>query len=227
MGTKDAYQHSYLDDPVRFADQVNGALFGGRQVVKAKELQEADPGLVYNGREGGRRKSYSAAADKACLWQGKLLHIITLENQSYVDYRMVLRNMLSESIGYHKLMTKNAEAYGSIDSDTREMIEMMANVKIPEKYGHTVDENGRKERRYNMCKAFEDYRQEGVEEGIEKGRIEGLIEAITELLEDLGQIPQQITELLQEQTDTVTLKRWHKLAARAGSIAEFEHGLEL
>ena len=52
MGTKDAYQHSYLDDPVRFADQVNGALFGGRQVVKAKELQEADPGLVYNGREG-------------------------------------------------------------------------------------------------------------------------------------------------------------------------------
>lgn len=126
-----------------------------------------------------------------------------------------------------ELMTKNVEAYGSIDSDTREMIEMMANVKIPEKYGHTVDENGRKERRYNMCKAFEDYRQEGVEEGIEKGRIEGLIEAITELLEDLGQIPQQITELLQEQTDTVTLKRWHKLAARAGSIAEFEHGLEL
>ena len=32
-----------------------------------------------------------------------------------------------------------------------------------------VQENDRKEKRYNMCKAFEDYRQEGVEEGIEQG----------------------------------------------------------
>lgn len=68
MGTKDAYQHSYLDDPVRFADQVNGALFGGRQVVKAKELQEADPGLVYNGREGVRcsRRCATGRTGRSC-----------------------------------------------------------------------------------------------------------------------------------------------------------------
>ncbi len=34
MGVKDAYQFDYLDDNQRFADQVNGALFGGRQVVR-------------------------------------------------------------------------------------------------------------------------------------------------------------------------------------------------
>ncbi len=282
MGTKDVCQSGYLDDPVRFADQVNGALFGGRQVVKAQELKEIDPGTVYQTRENGRRKSYSAVADKTRLWRGQLLHIITLENQSYVDYRMVLRNMLSESIGYHKqwrrlrtqheragdlksgtdeylsgmkrdeklipivtlvvycgtehtwdgarslhelleideeikayvsdyrlnlydcrahenfseyqtglrqvfetvrygddkrklkeLMEENREAYENIDSDTREMIEVMANVKIPEEYGRMVQENDREEKRYDMCKAFEDYRQEGVEEGMEKGMEKG------------------------------------------------------
>ena len=29
MGKRDDYQYDYLDDPERFADQVNGALFRG------------------------------------------------------------------------------------------------------------------------------------------------------------------------------------------------------
>ena len=42
MGKKDEYQFDYLDDNHRFADQVNGALFQGRQVVKPEELEPAD-----------------------------------------------------------------------------------------------------------------------------------------------------------------------------------------
>lgn len=42
MGKSDEYQFDYLDDNRRFADQVNGALFRGRQVVKAEELEEAE-----------------------------------------------------------------------------------------------------------------------------------------------------------------------------------------
>lgn len=34
MGKKDEYQFDYLDDNSRFADQINGALFHGRQIVK-------------------------------------------------------------------------------------------------------------------------------------------------------------------------------------------------
>ena len=34
MGRADEYQFDYLDDNSRFADQVNGVLFQGRQVVK-------------------------------------------------------------------------------------------------------------------------------------------------------------------------------------------------
>ena len=288
MGNKDDYQYDYLDDNERFADQINGALFEGVQVVKAEELEPVDAQDVYLGREAGQRKNYKTVSDKVRMWRGGLLHILSLQNQTYADYRMVLRNMLSESIGYHKqwkqkkaahekagdlepgtdaffsgmekdekfipiitlvvycgtehgwdgarslhdllavddrlkryvsnytlnlydchahdtfteyhtglrqlyevvrygrdkeklrkLIEDNAEAYSSIDRDTREMIEVMANVKIPETYGHTMEEDGRKERRYNMCKAFEDYRLEGVEEGLEKGKAEGRLEGRT------------------------------------------------
>ena len=288
MGTKDVCQSNYLDDPVRFADQVNGALFGGRQVVMAQALEETDPVAGYQRKEGGRRKNYRAMADKTYFWKDKLIRIITVENQNYVDYRMVLRNMLSESIGYHKqwrrlrarheqrgdltdhadeylsgmkkdekffpiitlvvyfgtehawdgakslyellhiddemkpyvsdyklnlydcmahesfaeyrtglrqvfemvrfgkdkeklkkIMEESAEAYSSIDSETREMIEVMANVKITEEYGHTVHENGVEERRYDMCQAI----LEMIEDGRMEGKIQGMIDAITELLE--------------------------------------------
>ena len=327
MGTKDDYQYDYLDDYERFADQVNGALFGGRQVVKSEELEPADVQAVYLGREAGARKSYKDITDKARIWRGRLIHIITIQNQTYVDYRMVIRNMLAESVGYHKqwkqkkaahektkdlnhesdefmskmkkdekftpiitlvvycgtehgwdgarclydlldiddemkefvtnyklnlydchehdtfdeyhtglrqlfevirynkdkeqlkrVIEKNKEAYSSIDSETREMLDVMANVKIP-KEDKTM-ENGKK--RYNMCKAFEDYRLEGKIEGKMEGKIEGKIEDILELLEEFGHVPQRIAELIRAEDDMGVLSRWHKTAARASSIAEFE-----
>ena len=102
MGKKDDYQYNYLDNYERFADQVNGALFGGRQVVKPEELEPADARSVYLGKEAGMREDYKNTTDKARTWRGRLIHIITIQNQTYVDYRMVLRNMVEESLGYHK-----------------------------------------------------------------------------------------------------------------------------
>ena len=60
------------------------------------------------------------------------------------------------------------------------------------------------------------------EEGREEGRLEGMMEATLELLEELGQVPQRIVELINSQDSTETLSRWHKTAAKAESIAEFE-----
>lgn len=102
MGRQDEYQFSYLDDDRRFADQVNGALFQGRQIVKPEELIQADHQIVYLGKEDGKRNSFKTVVDKARLWKGRQLHILVVENQNYVDYRMVLRAMLSESLGYQK-----------------------------------------------------------------------------------------------------------------------------
>lgn len=102
MGKRDEYLYDYLDDFERFADQVNGALFGGKQVVKPGELEPADEQAVYLGMDAGRRINFKTIADKTRIWRGRVIHIITLENQTYTDYRMVLRNMLTESIGYHR-----------------------------------------------------------------------------------------------------------------------------
>lgn len=97
MGRKDLWQIDYFDDKERFADIFNGTIFQGRQVMKAEELEEADPELVHHLEN---RKSVSVIRDKVCKWKGQHFSIHILENQSYVDYRMVLRVMLEESLSY-------------------------------------------------------------------------------------------------------------------------------
>ena len=67
-------------------------------------------------------------------------------------------------------MEENKEAYNSIDRDTREVLEVVAKVKIPEEY--KVMKDG--EERFEMCKAFEDYKLEG--------KLEQLVELICKKL---------------------------------------------
>ena len=77
-----------------------------------------------------------------------------------------------------------------------------------------------------MCEITDRIRNEGKEEGRvegrEEGRVEGMMGAIVELLEEIGQVPRRIAELIQAEHDLSVLSRWHKAAARASSIAEFE-----
>ncbi len=112
MGRADEYQADYLDDNIRFADQVNGALFRGRQIVKPEELEPAEAQIVYLGKEAGERDNVKIIADKVRLWRGKVLHVLAVENQTYVDYGMVLRNMLTESLSYHKQWKEKKTAHG-------------------------------------------------------------------------------------------------------------------
>lgn len=102
MGRADEYQSDYLDDNARFADQINGALFQGRQVVKPEELEPTEAQMIFLGKEADARNNVKVIADKARIWRGRMFHILAVENQTYVDYRMVLRNMLTESLSYYK-----------------------------------------------------------------------------------------------------------------------------
>ena len=111
MGKSDEYYQDYLDDNGRFADQMNGALFRGEQVVKACDLEPVDAQLVYLGKESGERKNVKAIVDKVRMWKGSLVHILIVEHQAHVDYHMVLRNMLSESLGYHKQWKQKKESH--------------------------------------------------------------------------------------------------------------------
>jgi hypothetical protein len=90
---------------------VNGALFHGRQVVKPDELESADMQAVYLGKEAGRRKNYKTVVDKTRMWRGRLIHILAIENQTYVDYHMVLRNMLTECLSYQKQWKQKRAAH--------------------------------------------------------------------------------------------------------------------
>ena len=54
-------------------------------------------------------------------------------------------------------MEENREAYSRIDSETRDLLEVVAKVRIKEEY--EVMEN--EEKKYDMCKAFVDMKLEG------------------------------------------------------------------
>ena len=99
IGRKDDYQSDFYEDEARFADVVNGVLFHGKDVVKPEELEEADS-VIASVLDYGRGDK--VICDKVRRWKGRYFSIMVLENQSYVDYRMVLRTMRAEVIGYER-----------------------------------------------------------------------------------------------------------------------------
>lgn len=98
------------------------------------------------------------------------------EHDTFEEYKTGLRRLFEvvryggdkEKLG--RLLEENREAYSRIDSDTRELIEVVAKVRIGEEYKIMEKE----ERKYDMCKAFMDMKLEGIEEGREKGIEEGV-----------------------------------------------------
>ncbi|MBR5598272.1 MAG: Rpn family recombination-promoting nuclease/putative transposase [Lachnospiraceae bacterium] len=99
MGKKDLWQSDYFDDKRRFADMINGVMFHGEQIIREEELEELDSQLVHHEKN---EEAIKVIRDKVYRWKGQKISICILENQSYVDYRMVLRVMLEEAVGYLK-----------------------------------------------------------------------------------------------------------------------------
>lgn len=62
---------------------------------------------------------------------------------------------------------------------------------------------------------------------MEDGMIKGRVESIIELLEELGTVPCGLKELIGQQKDLETLKKWHKLASKSESIEAFEKNMNL
>ncbi len=98
MGKTDVYESDYLENAEIFADLVNGVLYHGEQIVKPWELSEQDGEL--RSVPGDRVKK--TVRDKVRLWNGTVFAILAVENQTKVDYRMVARAMLMESMAYDK-----------------------------------------------------------------------------------------------------------------------------
>ena len=98
MGQEDVYESDYLENAEIFADLVNGILYHGEQVVKPEELQEQDGELRSILGETVKK----TIRDKVKLWNGAVIAVFAVENQTKVDYHMVIRAMLAESMAYDK-----------------------------------------------------------------------------------------------------------------------------
>jgi len=98
MGQRDLAQNDYLNDKVRFADMCNGILFQGQGIIRPEELQEAGEDTVYS----EDRKRRKIIPDKVRLWRGIYLSVISVENQTKVDYKMVIRMMKEEAVSYER-----------------------------------------------------------------------------------------------------------------------------
>ena len=60
------------------------------------------------------------------------------------------------------------------------------------------------------------------EEASETAALKQRKEDILELLEDYGEIPERLRARIEAETEPEVLARWHKLAARCGSVSAFE-----
>ncbi|MGN0141488.1 MAG: hypothetical protein ACI4AD_04620 [Roseburia sp.] len=106
----------FLSDEERYADVINGIVCGGKQVVKASDLQEVDtqseflhgPDLlrsVSSGMKRGRRNvKIRDMVRKAAF--GMNFAIIGIENQEMIDYSMPLRNLSYDAGMYERQASK-------------------------------------------------------------------------------------------------------------------------
>lgn len=80
---------------------------------------------------------------------------------------------------------------------------------------------------YDEEKVLAMIRQDEHEDGFIAGKTEGKIEAIMELLADFGTVPPSLEQQIRSEKSPDLLSKWHKLAARAASLEQFEKQIHL
>lgn len=109
--------------------------------------------------------------------------------------------------------------------DLNEWITWFSNVvrKLNEEERKSFITQLRKGDETSMCSSFERI----LEKEKEEGRAEERANSILELLEDLGELPETLRNYILKEKDLEVLRKWHKAAARAESIEDFEQSLGL
>ena len=64
--------------------------------------------------------------------------------------------------------------------------------------------------------------EQGRKQGLEQGMLEDAREMVLEALEErFGVVPDDVKDVVRGQKDRDVLRKWHRLAIRAGSLEEF------
>ncbi|WP_075717816.1 Rpn family recombination-promoting nuclease/putative transposase [Roseburia sp. 499] len=130
MGEKDNKTLEYFKDSRRFADLINARFFKGKEVVKPENLQDADKELIYPWTQNGEK----VLRDNVMKWMGNtLLAIFVTEHQSKVDYHMVFRIMLGESLAYQRQWNKKKKEHRK-QGDLKTGSELLSGMKKEEKF---------------------------------------------------------------------------------------------
>lgn len=190
MGQKDLYQSDFYEDKGRFADVFNGVLFDGRMVMKPEELETVD--------------SVITEQVKPFVNDFKLnlfdYHDSTDFSRFQTENRLLFE-MLSCQKDKEKMkeVLKRHSADSMVDKESAKAILGISNEKVNLKAIMKKDEHDREV--YDMCQAFEDYKEEGRTEGRIEGRIEGREEAcekIISIMKELNVAAEIIREKLME-----------------------------
>lgn len=116
MGKADIAHKSFFENAEWFADLMNAAFFGGEEILDAKELLPED-GAVQKADEGAVMERLRDVVKKHTK-DGSTFALYVLENQVIVDYTMLIRIMVEESLTYDRqvkeIRKRNKEAYGNI-----------------------------------------------------------------------------------------------------------------
>lgn len=120
MGTGNTVVKQWLRNKERFADLFNGQMFGGKQVILAKDLEtvdsEADILLM---DKNGKSKELQRYRDIVMRWKkGPLLVILGCENQAKIHYAMPVRNMIYDGLSYIEQMRQIWEQHKKEDKAT-------------------------------------------------------------------------------------------------------------
>lgn len=112
MQEKDVVSIEYFEEPERFADLLNGYLFGGEQVVKPENVQERNRVIAQTRRNGQRLEGGFVIRDVVQeVGFGMQVVLVSLEEQSDIHYAMPIRVMNADAVIYQRQWNKRRKGH--------------------------------------------------------------------------------------------------------------------
>ncbi len=105
MSNKNTVSHDYLSDKAHFADVVNFYFFDGKQVIRPDDLETEDvvEEVILNSfGEIFTNNKYRDVVKRVVVKSDfrTTYAVVGIENQSYIDYAMPVRNMVYDALNY-------------------------------------------------------------------------------------------------------------------------------
>lgn len=112
MGKQDVVTKEYVRNPEIFADICNYILFNGKNVIQPENLSEVDTIELIMKHRKTIQKSRDLLKHWVMMESGEAtIAILGIENQTDIDYAMVIRNYLYDAINYNRQVNDICQGY--------------------------------------------------------------------------------------------------------------------